>query len=742
MVYSKKSTGRLSTVCLLLGTFSTCSVIPSDNDIEPDLSCPESCTCSPTDYGGYHVDCASRGFQMFPPTFPPEVEEVNFNGNHLTVLARENFTSLTQLYTLQAMYNDISVILEDTFVDLVDLTEVRLSKNPLHIVSLENCLCSLHIFPGFYTIVEFEAVFEHDQVELSHETLQCLEGKELYYLSLQHNNFRSFENGVFSGMKIDNLILENTTSEIYFNTNAFLGMEILGNLNLRQNGLRNFPNFTGFGDGNFPNLTSLYIGGNAFGSLAIWNMEGLSSLVMLSMNKNLVGGNNLYIQDGTFSELQNVKYFTYVDNSLDLGEEAQMNVFQSNSISNLAVDGLDLYHFNQNINSSKISHLFSSVKHLLSLSAKRLNFDWFLGDGKSIFWSVVFQNISTLTRLDLSHNVDFEQVPQMFNGLTKLQYLDLSHGEISAVIQDIFYPLVSLRTLDLSYNKLTLITQESFPHIGQYLLQISPLRLEGNPMNCSCGLRWFLTFTRTHTEIVPDLASTFCHYPPPLINKALINFEPDYQTCVLKPISPGYFIAIVGSCALLTILIVVAFTYKFRWHIRYLIFRLKLKYRVKESHTQLNVAYKYDAFVSYHDESLKWVKQHLLLKMEKDWGLKLCLHDRDWIIGQDIVQNIVDSIQNSRKVILIINNAFARSQWCQLELTLAQHHLLENERDNLILVLLEDIYDFNMVPRLSMQLKSNRKVTWTDDKTGCKLFYKQLLVLLERPSIIPRLIPV
>ena len=51
----------------------------------------------------------------------------------------------------------------------------------------------------------------------------------------------------------------------------------------------------------------------------------------------------------------------------------------------------------------------------------------------------------------------------------------------------------------------------------------------------------------------------------------------------------------------------------------------------------------------------------------------------------------MESIEASRKSLLIVSNAFAASSWCQFELTMAQTRLFEEDRDSLILVLLEEI---------------------------------------------------
>ena len=60
--------------------------------------------------------------------------------------------------------------------------------------------------------------------------------------------------------------------------------------------------------------------------------------------------------------------------------------------------------------------------------------------------------------------------------------------------------------------------------------------------------------------------------------------------------------------------------------------------------------------------------------------LVLPCFNRNWLAGRSIARNITDSIEKSRKTVLILSNAFARSYWCELELTMAQHKLLTSHR--------------------------------------------------------------
>uniref|UniRef100_K1QC90 Toll-like receptor 13 n=1 Tax=Magallana gigas TaxID=29159 RepID=K1QC90_MAGGI len=53
-------------------------------------------------------------------------------------------------------------------------------------------------------------------------------------------------------------------------------------------------------------------------------------------------------------------------------------------------------------------------------------------------------------------------------------------------------------------------------------------------------------------------------------------------------------------------------------------------------------------------------------------GFKVRIHDRDFIPGVDIAENITIAIHNSRRIILIMTSDFLKSQWCMFELNMAR----------------------------------------------------------------------
>lgn len=125
----------------------------------------------------------------------------------------------------------------------------------------------------------------------------------------------------------------------------------------------------------------------------------------------------------------------------------------------------------------------------------------------------------------------------------------------------------------------------------------------------------------------------------------------------------------------------------------------------------------------------------MIPRLETEWGLRLCIGQRDWMPGTDVIDSAVDSVRRSRKTVFVASNAFAVSHWSHFELTLAQTVLYEEDRDNLVVVLLEEIADCNMNPRLQLQMQKRTHIAWTaSSPVGQQLFWARFRSALAKRS--------
>lgn len=79
-------------------------------------------------------------------------------------------------------------------------------------------------------------------------------------------------------------------------------------------------------------------------------------------------------------------------------------------------------------------------------------------------------------------------------------------------------------------------------------------------------------------------------------------------------------------------------------------------------------------------------KRDLESNNDDETRYKLCIHERDWLPGHLISWNIVNSVQNSKRTILILSQKFIQSIWFQVEFHTAYYQMLEDKMDRLIVI--------------------------------------------------------
>ena len=191
--------------------------------------------------------------------------------------------------------------------------------------------------------------------------------------------------------------------------------------------------------------------------------------------------------------------------------------------------------------------------------------------------------------------------------------------------------------------------------------------------------------------------------------------NPQYQIIVAVSSTLGAFVFILTAYV----------AYRKRWWFRHQFFVLKTYVFATGDDNKRN--FKYDAFILYcsDDEDRLWVHRLFVHKLEIEYEFNVCIHHRDFLAGIPIVDNIMDAIQNSRKVIAVVSPNFLKSQWCNEEIHLTDYI----DRGKLIIVLLKDIAlgECAIQPVMRFLLETRTYIEWTEDEEGEKLFWKKIV---------------
>ncbi|XP_051761647.1 toll-like receptor 13 [Ctenopharyngodon idella] len=325
-------------------------------------------------------------------------------------------------------------------------------------------------------------------------------------------------------------------------------------------------------------------------------------------------------------------------------------------------------------------------------------------------------------------NIELTKQPNvavMFHNLTKLQTLILANCR--------FFFLDGSLTKDLkALTGLVLILKDNvnvLQNLVEHLTSLKYLCLQGLGLYCSCDNAWLVSWVKDNSKVQvdmfnPTMKELQCLSDNGIDHLNFIGYAKENCSFEIE------FVFFASTSAFLCIFIIVVLSYKFAgqyiapfYHIASGWFREAL--RVNGKHQ-----YRYDVFVSYSAKDEHWVMEELLPNLERRGPpfLRLCLHSRDFQLGEDIVENITDSIYASRQTLCLVSRNYLGSNWCSLEMQLATYRLQVEHRDILILVFLEMIPSrlLSSHHRLARLVKTRTYLDWPQDPEMHEAFWDRL----------------
>ncbi|XP_071136950.1 toll-like receptor 8 [Mytilus edulis] len=355
-------------------------------------------------------------------------------------------------------------------------------------------------------------------------------------------------------------------------------------------------------------------------------------------------------------------------------EKLDMSYFQFQRFPDLNIEGENNVKWlnMSGIDSSLYLHknsvpLFSNVEEAFFRFAE-------LGKNETIA-KHLFTLIPSVHVLDISYNSLLKLPNDSFVQNIKLRELDLSHNVLHEVPTAIL-EIKHLRKLNLQNNNLVTISNS----ITDWLDSLSRKQeiivlLAGNVLSCSCDNKQFISWLfNTNVKLDPDDQNiSNKNYLCRLSNGDIKDTSEIYDHYHELYSDCNAAIWLRFGISLLVTFTVIAFVFavifNFRWRIAYYIYRTFQT--VIES--EMNLNFTYDAYVSYSDDARDWVHHDLAHKIERKWGLKLFIEDRDLLGGQSYVDSIAKSIGSCRQVIFVLTPGLFERQWIMYEIERAKY---------------------------------------------------------------------
>ncbi|XP_004686073.1 PREDICTED: interleukin-18 receptor 1 [Condylura cristata] len=153
----------------------------------------------------------------------------------------------------------------------------------------------------------------------------------------------------------------------------------------------------------------------------------------------------------------------------------------------------------------------------------------------------------------------------------------------------------------------------------------------------------------------------------------------------------------------------------------------------------------YDAFVSYlkecqpeNGEEHTFAVEILPRVLEKHFGYKLCIFERDVVPGRAVVDEVHSLIEKSRRLIIVLSKSYMSNE-VRYELESGLHEALVERKIKVILIEFTSVRDFTFLPQSLELLKSHRVLKWKAEQSLSynSRFWKDLLYLMPAKAVKP-----
>ena len=337
-------------------------------------------------------------------------------------------------------------------------------------------------------------------------------------------------------------------------------------------------------------------------------------------------------------------------------------------------------------------------------------------------------------------------LPNMLLNQVNLQSLHLSQTQLTNLTLKIRH-LKDLSLLDISHNWIHCLYTSEIRDINVIIHhrlrrgKVFELNLSHNPLLCSCScLQFYLWMRKARTYIAfTDLNSYRCtFYNGRKANLSDLNLIVDILRSQCLSIDWSLVIKTTTAILILySLTAAVTTSFRFRHSLRYIWLKHKMHRQYLERHI-LDPKYRFDAFVSCDRTDAIWVKRNFLPKLEnQQTGLKFCVAQRNFLVGATIIDNIVRSINQSRKVVYVISKNFLKSGWCKEELLIGHQESLSRGKNILICIFMPDIIHNQLSDRFRFILNHVTCIKWPRDPAAQQVFWIMLQYALldgEEPN--------
>ncbi|XP_041981844.1 toll-like receptor Tollo isoform X1 [Aricia agestis] len=666
----------------------------------------------------------------FLPNNLPSLRMLDLSKNLFEEIPENTFIPMegTQLERLHLKLCRIDYIHPKTFLPLKLLTHLDIGSNELNCSIISGFLGEMYTHDVNLTYLDLSDMGFRKRIPM--KLLNLIANTTINTLMLAYNQFEILTDDAFPVMKNIQTIDLRKVSAISIGAETFapekfpnLRILLLGENNLPGIHIKHIPNqqvrFLDLSGNKGPPSNPMYyeidrdvfikcvsleilnLSFNRIKSIYDYTFIGLKNLKIL----NLENGTIYFMGPGTFSPLKHLE---------------NLNLANNNYITD-----------RHNLTSA----IFEGLNKLKVLNMKNCGLKRLYDDDN------IFKMMPNLTHLILKNNQISYITDKLLEPLKLLQFLDLSENLMVSWWRPVFTTSgVRLQSLLLTNNKISELTKFMIDDLI-YLLRSNftvEIDFSDNVFVCDCSAMYktYIAMQGLYGGLLEnyiDNSNMLCSTPDVWENHKVSEYISTIKNlhCIMYKKVSKIMLLVWTAPSLFTLIFIssiVIVIFKHRFYVKYWLFLAKLALGRRFIKTPVNneimkkVEYKYDAFISYSNEDRDFVSEMVSNLEGTPPYLKLCVYERDFEIGSFISESILSSINESRYVLLVISENFAKSQWCRWETQLAEYHRLFLEDgtvyDPLVLIRISDIGIKYMTTTLKFLLKTKVYLTWNENKSN------------------------
>lgn len=709
---------------------------------------------------------------------------LNMSHNSLTEII--SFNQLTELETIDISYNKLSFINPSFLLDLHHLTTVIISNNEiksLPIKLFKGCenIRNINISYNLIKLIDeatFSSVSRIQVLDLSHNEITDINTafsglKDLQVLDLSYNNIEKVMRGQFPHF-IKNLNLRGNRI-VSITVHTFKSLNRIQNVDLSENNLTSLSRMEVEIAFNLGYIPTFNLQSNPFmcdcrlgwlKDLSQGKLKDMMTLPDFNLNSGFKCSSPFYNSQQSLQQLSRAEflcsYTSHCEESCMCCDYAcyckyvcpascrcfisddyfPVHLVLCNSASLTTVpaelpEGATDLRLDGNNIPVLHRHVFLALKHVQCLYLNNSHIHAIENN--------TFKGLKSVRHLYLNNNRLAVIHSVTFQGLDSLEQLFLQKNSIYSFDFQALASPRSLAVVNLQGNALTSAPLDELWRLANTTSPGMKLYFSENPWSCDPDfICKFIYFFQSNSEFVSDVSYIECVHSE-IMDKQhhlrsnsfnIVNIQS--QFCGVNqsehenmtsqssessaPNNEMY--ALIAACIIIAFtatLLVVAYINR---RLLQVLFFTRFGFRIFGATESSDDNEKlYDAFISYSNKDEEFVVRQLAHRLENgDKKYAICVHYRDFPAGACIIETIVQSVEASKRTILVVSDNFLDSEWCRFEFQTAYQQVFSEPQSNVIVIVLHSLDPEKMDETLKVYMK-----TWTCLKYDDPWFWEKLM---------------